>query len=374
MLSRTSIRAYSSIPNSIKIASKEQSINDLTSLSIKIKNSGSSVGKFGISHLLSKFAFLNNGGKSALRFVRESELLGGVFSSQVTRDALILKASFLKADLPYYVSELGNIVSNTKFTPHEFKEVVLPAANYETQQALNSSSITGLEKIHEISFRKGYGNPLYYNSSTPISLNEIVQFSKDQFVGENIEILAEGANEADLTKFVEESAFCYLPSSANSLKPEVKFYTSQETRHALPGQSTAIIGVPVKTSEFGKYELLSATIGTKTLPSLTTPLSKIEGASSHLYKYENAGLFVIEVTNSSAEKVANGIKDAKKVLESITKEDLSKSVKSADLSIALQDKFDAPLNIKVTPERPSFKEFNYVAIGDLDKLPYKSDL
>ena len=39
-------------------------------------------------------SLLNNGAKSALRFTRESELLGGTFESKVTRDALILNTTF----------------------------------------------------------------------------------------------------------------------------------------------------------------------------------------------------------------------------------------------------------------------------------------
>ena len=56
MLSRASIRAYSSIPNSVKIAAKE-SATDLTKLSVIINNAGSKTGKLGVSHLLSKFTF-----------------------------------------------------------------------------------------------------------------------------------------------------------------------------------------------------------------------------------------------------------------------------------------------------------------------------
>lgn len=374
MLSRASIRAYSTIPNAVKVASKD-SAHNLTNLSVVINNAGAKTGKSGISHLLSKFTFLSNGAKSALRFTRESELLGGAFESQVTRDALVLKTSFLKQDLPYYVEALGNVVSNTKFTPHEFEEVVLPAAKSEAALADSNPVFKGVEKLHEITFRKGLGNPLFYNESTPISLEEIAEFSKEQFTGENISIVAEGANEEDLTKFVSDSAFCYLPTkSASSIQSlPVQFFQGQEARVASKGASSALIGVPVKPADFGKYEVLSAAIGSSSAPTASAPLAQIPGATSHLYKYQDAGLFVISVSGE-ASQVAQGIKQAKAAAEAVSSADLSGAVKLAELSVALQSSVDAPVDIKLAAEKAPISEFNYVAVGNLDVLPYASEL
>ena len=150
--------------------------------------------------------------------------------------------------------------------------------------------------MHEITFRRGLGNPLFYDESTPIKLEEVAQFSKEQFSGENISIVAEGANEEDLTKFVSESAFCYLPSSSsNGAKAlPTNTFTGQEARVPSSGASSALIGIPVKPADFGKYEVLSAAIGTSTLPSTSTPLAQIPGATSHLYKYQDAGLLLFQ--------------------------------------------------------------------------------
>ncbi|KAK6873778.1 Cytochrome b-c1 complex subunit 2, mitochondrial [Candida tropicalis] len=374
MLSRASIRAYSTIPNAVKVASKDTAHN-LTNLSVVINNAGSKTGKSGVSHLLSKFTFLSNGAKSALRFTRESELLGGTFESKVTRDALVLKTSFLKQDLPYYVEALGNVVSNTKFVPHEFEEVVLPAAKTEAVLAEANPVFKGVEKLHEITFRKGLGNPLFYNESTPVSLEEIVEFSKEQFTGENISIVAEGANEEDLTKFVSDSAFCYLPTkSDSSIKSlPVQFFQGQEARVPSKGASSALIGIPVKPADFGKYEVLSAAIGSSIAPQASAPLAQIPGATSYLYKYQDAGLFVISVSGE-ASQVAQGIKQAKAAAEAVSTADLSGAVKLAELSVALQSSVDAPVDVKLAAEKAPISEFNYVAVGNLDVLPYANEL
>ena len=77
---------------------------------------------------------------------------------------------------------MGNVVSNTQFAPHEFNEIVLPTANAETKLANANPAFTGVEKLHEITFRRGLGNPLFYNESTPIKLEEVAQFSKNNFL------------------------------------------------------------------------------------------------------------------------------------------------------------------------------------------------
>ncbi|KAI3403313.1 QCR2 [Candida oxycetoniae] len=374
MLSRSSIRAYSTVPNGIKIASKRPQ-NELTKLSVIVQNAGSKNGKFGTGHLLSKFAFSSTGPKSALRFTRESELLGGVFDAKVTRDALVLNAAFLKQDLPYYVEAFGNVLANTRFTPHEYEEVVLPAAKYEALAAHADPHFSGLEKLHELTFNKGLGNPLLYSDSTPVNVEEVAGFAKENFTAENVSIFSEGAIEADLAKFVEESAFSSLPRGSNptSSSTPIDVHKNQEARIPSAGKSAALLGFPIKPADFGKYEVLSAAIGTSTLPTSDAPLFNIPGATSHLYKYNDAGLFVISVSGK-ADEVAQGIKAAKKVAESISNSQLEKSVKAAELSVALQSTVSNPLSIKVSASQAPLKDFNYVAVGDLNVLPFASEL
>lgn len=54
--------------------------------------------------------------RSALRITRESELLGGQLASSHTREAVVLEASFLREDLPYFAELLAEVVSQTKYT------------------------------------------------------------------------------------------------------------------------------------------------------------------------------------------------------------------------------------------------------------------
>lgn len=53
--------------------------------------------------------------RSSLRLQRESELLGGIFSSELSRENIVLRAKFLRDDLPYFVEALGDVLTKTKY-------------------------------------------------------------------------------------------------------------------------------------------------------------------------------------------------------------------------------------------------------------------
>lgn len=62
------------------------------------------------------YGFQTTQRRSALRIARESELLGGQLTASHTREALVIEASFLRDDLPYFAELLAEVVSQTKYT------------------------------------------------------------------------------------------------------------------------------------------------------------------------------------------------------------------------------------------------------------------
>lgn len=373
MLSRVSARAYSTAP--VKLVSREAP-GKLSTLSVVVNNAGSKTGKAGVPHLLSKFGFLNTEVKSALRFTRESELLGGTFTNYVTRDAIVLSTSFLKEDLPYYVEALGNTLAKPSFRPFEFTETVLPVAKYESEAALADNAFVALEALHEISFRRGLGNPLYHTSANKVTLDDVTEYASSAYTSGNVSIFASGVNESDLAGFVAESAFADLPAGSLSA-PAVSTHTGKEARVSKAGPSFAAVAVPVAKADFAKYEVLAAALGTSVLPGVASPLSKIPGADSKLYKYQDAGLFVVSVSGSDASAVASGIKAAKKAAEGVSASALSDATKAAELSVALQESFEFPHSISISADSgkgAKLGAFNYVAVGNTDVLPFADEL
>lgn len=373
MLSRAAARAYSTAP--VKVVSRDAAGN-LSTLSVVVANAGSKTGKAGVPHVLSKFGFLNTEAKSALRFTRESELLGGQFSSYVTRDAIVLSTQFLKQDLPYYVEALGNVLAELAFRPHEFVETALPVAAAESAAAAQDNSFVALEALHELTFRRGLGQPLYYSPEQPVTLDDVVSHAANVYKAGNVSVVASGVNEADLSGFIADSAFADLPQGSTSA-PKVTTYTGVESRVVSAGVNVAAIAIPVALKDFAKYEVFSAALGTSVLPGQASPLSKIPGADSKLFMYQDAGLFVVSVAGSDAAAVSAGIKAAKKAAEAISASDLTKATKSAELAVALQDSFEFPHNNAVSADSgkgAKLGAFNYVAVGNTDVLPFADEL
>ena len=341
----------------------------ISSLAIKVHAGSRYATKDGIAHLLSRYNFQNTNGKSALRLVRESELLGGQFESKVDREYITLSANFLKEDLPYFVNALSNVLYKTSFRPHELTESVLPAAQHD----LSVSNLSPLQKaedlLYEVSFRSGLGNPVLYDGVEKITLDDIKEYSNKVYTKENIEIIGTGVNEADLKRFINDSLLNTLPSGSSLVsKTPTKSY-SGETRLRSEGESVAAIAIPVNIENFGEYEVLA-----RYLTSDLTDLSVVID-SAKLDKYADTGLFSLYVKGADASVVASNIK--KVVSELKQGKDISVAKEATSLLLALKNKNSLELvkDIKLDAVK-NFKlsKFSYVAIGDVSKLPYLDEL
>lgn len=385
MLSRTSVRALSAstrASSAVRVAARDAPGSSLSSVLVVIDTAGSKLGALGTAHLLAKFGFLNTEHKLALRFTRESELLGGVFSGRVTRDAVVLNAQFLREDLPFYVEALANVVAKPAFRPHELGETVVPAALAEYQVALADPHFVAVEALHAASFRRGYGHPLYYDGQKQISLDDIKQFAAKHVTQNTVRVVGLGVIEEDLKSFVADSAFSTLLKGSAPQTP-VELFVGNELRIRKAGASVAAFAVPVKTGDFAKYEVLATALGSAALSGHSTvaqPLAQLPGhAAAQLFKYKDAGLFVVSVTDADSGVVAQLIKQAKKAVDAVSAKDLSGAVKLTQLLLGLQSTFEHPVDVKVElAPKGEFKlklaEFNYVAVGDVDVLPYADEL
>jgi hypothetical protein len=99
----------------VKFASRELPTG-VTTLSV-VARAGSRFEPLpGYSDALKTFAFKSTSKRSALRITREIELLGGQVQAYNSRENLVLKASFLQDDLPYFAELLAEVVSKTRYT------------------------------------------------------------------------------------------------------------------------------------------------------------------------------------------------------------------------------------------------------------------
>ncbi|VEU22026.1 DEKNAAC103007 [Brettanomyces naardenensis] len=370
MFTKSSVRSFStSIPRALKVSTVPTVTSPVSSLKVLVKGAGSKDTPSGLSHLLASSAFLDTASKSALRLKRESELLGGSYKASVTRDALVLEATFLKEDLPFFVNAIGSTLTETSFKNHEFNELVLPFATYTGAKANSSPSFEALEELHAISFKRGLGQPLYYDGVKSYSAVDLSLFAESLYTSENVEIIGSNVVEEDLARFVKESPLSELPAAKNETtaeKPKQKTYTGVESRIRKPGQTVAVIGLPVASADVPTYKLVSAAV-VSAIPDTYEATVKADVLS-----YEQSGLLYVSIASDDAAEVGSLLKKAAAALEkasgsSLTKyKPLASYIAGADGSSA-KDLESAKTSVKIP-------KFNLVVVGDVDSVPLADEL
>lgn len=299
-----------------------------------------------------------------------------------TREVLLLEASFLREDLPYFTELLGEVVSMTKYTSetghpprrlqivlgltwfaaHEFHEDVERVL--QQKQAAFDANVPALalDYAHAVAFHSGLGTPIYPTPAASYQryLNEeyIASFADVVYAKPNIVVVADGASPDSMSKWVGQffREVPATPSSGQTLKAEPSKYHGGEQRTGHIGGSSMVIAFPGSGRNNAKPEIavLAALLGGK--PTIKwTPgfslLSKATSGTSGLsvsatnLSYSDAGLLAIQLSGPAA-AVRKAAEDTVKALKSvadgsISKEDVTRAVANAKFEamekIALRD-------------------------------------
>ena len=209
-----------------------------------------------------------------------------------------------------------------------------------TELAINSA--------HGVAFHRGLGTPLATSSSTPLNkyLNEesIQKFAQQAYAKSNISVVANGASQTELSKWVGEF-FTDIPSSSKALTTEATKYYGGEERIAHASGNSMVIAFPGSSSftsgESYKPEIavLTALLGGKSTIKWSPGFSLLSKASSSFpgasattthYSYSDAGLLSVQFSGA-AEAIRGASMEAIKALKSISegsisKEDFTKAV------------------------------------------------
>ncbi|AEO71071.1 uncharacterized protein THITE_2082556 [Thermothielavioides terrestris NRRL 8126] len=304
----------------------------------------------GLTVGLEEFAFKNTQKRSALRITRETELLGGQLSSYHTREALVLQANFLREDLPYFVELLGEVLSQTRYTTHEYHEEVEDVIH--AKQAKVDAAAVALDAAHSVAFHTGLGAPLYPTPSTPISsyLNEhsVAAFAEAAYSKSNIAVIADGASQAGLSKWIEPFFQAVPAQSPSPLNTAASKYYGGEQRIARLGGNSVVIAFPGAALGANQPEiavlvgLLGGESTIKWSPGfslLSKAAAAAPGASAKAinFAYSDAGLLAIQI-NGQAKAVRKAAEESVKALKSVaeggvSKENLVKAIAKAKFNL-----------------------------------------
>ncbi|KAL2116327.1 hypothetical protein VTJ04DRAFT_8494 [Mycothermus thermophilus] len=302
----------------------------------------------GLTVGLEEYAFKNTNKRSALRITREAELLGGQLLAYHTREALVLQANFLREDLPYFTELLAEVLSETRYTTHEYHEEVENVIHLK--QAKVDAAAVALDAAHSAAFHTGLGAPLYPTPNTPISsyLNEhnVAAFASLAYTKANIAVVADGASEAGLSKWIEPFFESVPAKSEHALPSSPSKYYGGEQRIASPGKNSLVIAFPGAAFNANQPEtavlvaLLGGQSNVKWAPGFSL-LSKATApgatAKATNYAYSDAGLLAIQI-NGPAGAVRQTAEEAVKALKGVaeggvSQEDLTKAIAQAKFAV-----------------------------------------
>lgn len=207
---------------------------------------------------------------------------------------------------------------------------------------------------HAAAFHTGLGSQLYPTSSTPVGayLNEssVASFAQAAYNKANIAVVADGATQAGLTKWIEPM-FKSVPATGSSqltLNAAPSKYFGGEQRSSRVGQNAYVIAFPGSSLADAKPEIsvLTALLGGESSISWTpgfTLLSKAVAAAPHArahasnLAYSDAGLLTLQISGPAG-AVKTATKESVKALKSIangsaTKEDLTKAIAKAKFDL-----------------------------------------
>ncbi|KAH8677707.1 ubiquinol-cytochrome-c reductase complex core protein 2 [Xylariales sp. PMI_506] len=296
----------------------------------------------GLTVGLEEFAFKNTQKRSALRITRESELLGGQLTAYHTREALVLEASFLREDIPYFTELLAEVVSQTKYTTYEFQEDVERVLHLKQAKAASNVSALALDSAHAVAFHQGLGASLYPTPNTTLkpylSEHSIAAFADAALAKSNIALIGDGATTAALSKWAEQffKGVPASPSGSSSLNSTASTYYGGEQRTAHTGGNALVLAFPGSSFASFKPEIavLAALLGGQSSIKWSPGFSLLSKAataapgasvSASNLAYSDAGLFTIQITGS-ASAVRTAAQEAVKALKSVAEGTVSKEL------------------------------------------------
>jgi ubiquinol-cytochrome c reductase core subunit 2 len=218
------------------------------------------------------------------------------------------------------------------------------------KKLLGSTKELALSSVHGLAFHRGLGEPLYPSSSTPLSkyldASTIEAYASAAYSKPNIAIVANGADNAELSKWVGEF-FKSVPSAAAADVPALessqsKYYGGEE-RIAHASSNTVVLGFAGSSSYTGAFykpeiAVLASLLGGESSIKWSSGFSLLSKAAAQFpgatvstksQTYSDAGILYVQI-HGSAKDVAGAAFKAVETIKAvasgqITKEDITKA-------------------------------------------------
>ncbi|KAG9289834.1 hypothetical protein G9A89_015414 [Geosiphon pyriformis] len=323
----------------------------------------------GVSNYLKNFAFKETTKRTAFRTTRETELLGGLLSANLTRENLVLSAEFLENDLPFFIEILSDTITNAKYNPWDFEEVK-ENVKFETEAAHHIPEILALDAAHAVAFRNGLGNSLFADSTTKVkSIEDVKAFAGQVYTTPNITIIGTGIDSKKLTSLIDQY-FKELSNGSSIISSPTKYFGG-DSRIPIPSEKSHFVlafpGAATGTSDFAALQVLRFILGAEKHTKWgegVSPLAQsankyLTGTRTNTFNagYSDTGLFGVYIEGSSASvnEVAHAAAEKlKKISQNILNEDFKRAIAKAKFDTAASYETRAAKTEIVSGQIPSF--------------------
>ncbi|BGP54221.1 hypothetical protein JCM8202_001354 [Rhodotorula sphaerocarpa] len=330
--------------NGIKVAAHDEGAHT-SSISLVVKAGSRYEPAPGVAHVLSNSLFKATETRSQIRLVREAEALGGVLSTSLSREHLVLTAEFLKGDEAFFAEVLGDAVARAKFLPHEYTEEVVPQVQGEYEQSLRDLNVYAFDLAHQLAFRKGLGNSLFASPHVAVDQSAAVSFAKSAFTPSNVAAFGSNLDAGKLTSLVKD--FVNLPAGGSAISTPASQYYGGEVRvpaTAKVARDQLVLAFKGAARSEVDYAVLALLLGGEASVKWgqgETPLAKLArghaSAKAFNLAYSDAGLFGISVaapTGDVAETAQKAIAELKQVAEGVNADAVKQAVNKAKFAAA----------------------------------------
>jgi ubiquinol-cytochrome c reductase core subunit 2 len=233
---------------------------------------------------------------------------------------------------------------------HEYHEEVVDVIHQK--QAKVDAGAIALDAAHSVAFHTGLGAPLYPTPSTPIAsyLNEnsVASFAEAAFTKGNIAVVADGASEAGLSKWIEPFFKAVPAQSSSSLSAAASKYYGGEQRIAKTSGNSMVIAFPgaalganqpetaVLVGLLGGESTIKWSPGFSLLSNATVAAPGAVARATN-FAYSDAGLLTIQI-NGPAAAVRKAAEESVKALKSVveggvSQENLVKAIAKAKFNL-----------------------------------------
>jgi len=202
--------------------------------------------KEGVAALTAQLLQKGAGKRNALQFAEAVDNVGGRLSSDVDREALLIKGEFLSRDTRLMTELLADILRRPQFPADEFPKVRSRAI--DSIRAAKDSDPRSVIPVYAGSFLFGdhpYGKPSEGSETTlaAISREDVLNYYKNNFGGDRLIIAVVGDFDATSLSNTLKSAFGDWKKAPSSL-------TKPLAKEALKGRRVLLIDKPDATQTY----------------------------------------------------------------------------------------------------------------------------